>query len=297
MVSGYWAVGSRGLMARIGPGRQLFDGGGWHVVVDEVQGADDLVKKLEEAGGFAITHVARVERPSGGTFSVGELEEFTEAFSHFWRLCAEARCGPAFPVGFDTQGHPAWSRWHPTGTEPFPNASTWLDKAHPAEAEALFTTFMDRMATPYWRLVLTHAIAYLIDATRPDTVERAITMAQVLLEAVSYSWLVEERKLRTHDEYEERKAVQNIREMLMDMKVPVAIPTKLTALAATRNPKGHPVDGPQALCTSATRSCIVGARHRSRATTQSLKLGASAPGTASWSSSACAASMASTAIA
>jgi hypothetical protein len=187
-----------------------------------------------------------VERLSAETFSVADLEELTDTLTYFWWLCAEVRCGPAFPVGFDVHERPVWSRWHHTVIEHFSDAATWLDKVHLGEAEALFPTFIDRMATPYWRLVLTHAIPNLIDATRPHTVERAITMEQVLLEAVSYSWLVEERKLRTHEQYEKRKAVQNIREMLVDMQVPVAIPAKLTALATTRNPKGQPVDGPQA---------------------------------------------------
>jgi hypothetical protein len=229
------------------PGRMVFESGLWRIVMDEVQDADAVVKELNGSGGFALTHTARVEQVSGGTFTVPALAELVEAFTFFCWLCTEARCGPVLPVGFDDQGHAVWSRWNPTVTESSPSARTWLDPAHSGGAEALFPLFMDRFAHPYWRQVLRHAIAYLIDAGRPSPVNRAIIMAQVLLEAVSYSWLVEERKLRTHDDFEHRTAPQNIREMLQDMRVPVAIPAKLTALATTQNSKGNPVDGPQAL--------------------------------------------------
>src|ERR1039457_2431980 len=244
------------------PGRLVFESDHWRIVMDEVQDADAAVKELNSSGGFAFTHTARVEHLSGGTFTVPALAELVEAFTFFCWLCTEARCGPMLPVGFNGQGRAVWSRWNPTVTESFPSARTWLDCTHADEAEALFPLFMDRFAHPYWRQVLRHAIAYLIDAGRPSTVNRAIIMAQVLLEAVSYSWLVEERKLRTHDDFgDHRTTAQNIREMLQDMKVPVAIPAKLTALATTRNKKGNPVDGPQALVIK--RNEIM---HRRRAT-------------------------------
>jgi len=231
----------------VDPGRLVFEGGGWTIVVDPVRNSGDLEKLLKEDGGFALTHTAKVERTSGATFTSAELHELTEMFTFFCWLCTEARCGPILPIGFDDQGQARWARWRPTRTESFTDARTWLDHLHAGEAETLFPMFVARFADPYWRQVLTHAIAYLVEAGRPNTVERAIIMAQVLLEAMSYSWLVEERKLRTHDAFEAHNAAENIRAMLLDMKVPVAIPKNFPALATTRSKKGAPVDGPQAL--------------------------------------------------
>ena len=69
-------------------------------------------------GGFALTHTARVQRTSGGTFTAAEVRSLVEAFTYFCWLCAEARCGPVLPVGFDGQDRAVWSRWNPTRTEP-----------------------------------------------------------------------------------------------------------------------------------------------------------------------------------
>jgi hypothetical protein len=73
-------------------------------------------------------------------------------------------------------------------------------------------------------------------------------MAQVLLEAFSNSWLVEETGLRTHEAYEaDRDAAKHIRAMLLNMQIPIQIPAALVDLITTRTRKGHPADGPQAL--------------------------------------------------
>ena len=148
-------------------GRMVFESSHWRIVMDEIQDADAVIRELSGAGGFAFTHTARVEHPSGSAFTVPALAELVEAFTFFCWLCAEARCGPMLPVGFDDQGRAVWSRWNPTRTESFPDARTWLDRAHAGEAEALFPLFMDRFTHPYWGQVLRHTIAYLIDAGRP----------------------------------------------------------------------------------------------------------------------------------
>jgi hypothetical protein len=243
------------------PGRLRFEGGGWTIVADPVPGTGTLHDELQKNGGFGLTHTARVQRTSGGTFTAPEVKTLVEAFTYFCWLCAEARCGPLLPVGFDGHDNAVWSRWNPTRTESFTRAATWLDTVHAGEAEALFPAFMARFADPYWREVVIHAVEYLIEAGRPNTLQRAIVMAQILLETLSYSWLVEERALRTHTSFEKHTAAENIRAMLVDMGIPVAMPTKLVALAATRTRNGQPADdGPQALVL--TRNGIIHRRRR-----------------------------------
>ena len=238
-----------------------------------------------------------MQRTSGGTFIAAELNTFVEAFTYLCWLCAEARCGPLLPVGFDGQGSAVWSQWNPTRTESFTPAATWLDKVHAGEAEALFPTFMARFGDLYWREVVIHAVEYLVEAGRPRTLQRAIVMAQILLETLSYSWLVEERALRTHTSFERHTAAENIRAMLVDMGIPVAMPTKLVALAATRTRNGQPADGPQALVL--IRNGVIHRRRRG-VTGPPISLpsstpGGSARGTPSWPFCACAGSPASTA--
>jgi hypothetical protein len=228
-------------------GRLLLGDGDWTIILDEVPGADGFHEDLRNRGGFAFTHIARVQRTSGDRFTTDELKELVEAFTYFCWLCAEARCGPVLPVAFDVDDRPVWSRWNTAWVESFPNCPTWLDEVHADEAEALFPGFMARFNDPYWRQVLVHAINYLIEAGRPHTIDRAVVMAQVLLEAASYSWLVEELKCRTHDRFERKTSAQNIRAMVTRMGIPVSTPKRFTALAKTRTSKGHKADGPAAL--------------------------------------------------
>jgi hypothetical protein len=227
--------------------RLFFEGGGWRITLDHAAGAIELDRTLREHGGFALTHIARVERANGDKFSVAQLQELVEAFTYFCWLCAESKCGPLLPVGFNDRGRAVWSRWDAPWIEPYPAVATWLDSTHAGEAEALFPAFLRRFEDPYWRQVLRHGIHYLLEAGRPQTLERAVLMAQLLLEAVSYSWLVEEVRHRTHDGFESHTAAENIRAMLLDMGIPIEVPTRLKGLATTRTKSGHLADGPLAL--------------------------------------------------
>jgi hypothetical protein len=204
---------------------------GWTICV--IRTGHRLLPRREQGRtGGSGWHTARVQRTSGGTRSPRQP-------------CRGVRISAALPeraallpVGFDSHDNAVWSRWNPTRTESFTRAATWLDTVHAGEAEALFPAFMARFADPYWREVVIHAVEYLIEAGRPDTLQRAIVMAQILLETLSYSWLVEERALRTHTSFEKHTAAENIRAMLVDMGIPVAMPPKLVALAATRTRTG-----------------------------------------------------------
>jgi hypothetical protein len=249
------------------PGRLRFEGGGWTIMMDRVPGTRSLHDELRDNGGFGLTHTARVQRTSGATFTAAELNTFVELFTYFCWLCAEARCGPVLPVAFDSQDRAVWSRWNPTRTESFANAATWLDMVHANEAKALFPTFMARCGDPYWREVVAHAVDYLIEAGKPNPVDRAIVMAQILLETLSYSWLVVERSLLTHNRFERNNAAENIRMMVTDMGIPVTMPVNLGALARIRTRAGRPAsDGPDAVVI--TRNEIIH-RHPRTATRRS----------------------------
>lgn len=242
-----------------GPGRVVLEGGGWRLIVDQSRYSDELEKELQKTGGYAITHVARVERPDGAPFTANELQGLLDALTHFCWLAAEARCGPILPVGFDRNGAPSFARWSMPWIEPFGNSWTWLDMVHPNELKALFPGFMERYQDPYWRSVVIHAIQYMIEAGRPSTVERALIMGQLMLEAVSYSWLVEEVKVLTRARFEKRKAAENIRNLLVSMGIPIRLPDDFASLATLQPPPGAALDGPQCIVTMRNR-CV----HRRR---------------------------------
>jgi hypothetical protein len=213
---------------------------------------------LEAAGGFAITHVARLTRTSGSSFTTIDFETFIDMFTYFLWLCAERRSGPVLPVGYDTSHQAVWARWSAPWFESYPTIESWLDTIYSGEAEALFPLFYARFQDAYWGGVLRHAIHYLMDAGRPQPVQRALIMALVLLESLSFSWLVEETRTRTAASFDDKShsAGQNLRQLLSEMRIPLEVPAGLTALSQLCTRNGRPItDGPAALTT--VRNAIV----------------------------------------
>jgi len=131
--------------------RLAFTAAGWTIVLDQLHDCSERLMQVQANGGYAFTHVARLTRTDGSTFSPQQLIDILEAFAFFCWLCAECRGGPVLPVGFDARNRPVWSRWVIPWLEPYQVTASWLDELNAEEAEALFPLFMARYLDLHWK--------------------------------------------------------------------------------------------------------------------------------------------------
>ena len=78
---------------------------------------DTFGQRVDAVGGFATTHVARLQREDGEQFS---RDSEGCAGRPFW-FCSfvnGSQCGPLLPVGFEERGRAVWSSWAATTTAP-----------------------------------------------------------------------------------------------------------------------------------------------------------------------------------
>ena len=68
-------------------GRVTFEGGGWRVVLQHVDGLSTLEASLRYDSGCGITHVGRAERVDGSAFSRADAHELFDALHSF--LCLD----------------------------------------------------------------------------------------------------------------------------------------------------------------------------------------------------------------
>jgi hypothetical protein len=232
----------------VGPDRNRLESDRWTVIIDRIWGAHDRVADAAATRGYALSHVAEVRRRDGECFGTDDLRDLNEAMSYLGSFARGSRCGATLPVAFDTRGRAAWSHWSAGWIQGIEGGWSWLDEAHPEQLAELFPAFMWRWLDPYWQRVLRLAIRYYVETNVPTTIELAVALAQVVLEMLSHSWLVVERQVKSDTEFNRgrHRTTTNIRDMLEDMGIPVAIPERLSALAAWK-PRGHALDGPWAV--------------------------------------------------
>ena len=63
--------------------RMVFEAEGWRIIIDAVKKISELIKELKASSGYAITHVVKVERSDGETFSSDEANKQLEALNWF----------------------------------------------------------------------------------------------------------------------------------------------------------------------------------------------------------------------
>ena len=64
-------------------GRVILKAGGWSITIEATDKTDSLVKSLQREGGYVITHMGRIEREDGETFSSEQLKNVLSCMRQF----------------------------------------------------------------------------------------------------------------------------------------------------------------------------------------------------------------------
>jgi hypothetical protein len=130
---------------RLAKGRVEMTGCGWHLTLDKRPDSDETLKVLKRRGGYAITHVGRLERSDSRTFDRTEALEMLDGLYWFLSFVKGSSSGPFLPVGFDTSSAATWSRWGVTTTDRWPNPNGWADEHRPEEFGRVFPGFIEKL--------------------------------------------------------------------------------------------------------------------------------------------------------
>jgi hypothetical protein len=233
----------------------------WSVVLDQRRDYDDLTRQLKTNGGYALTHVGELSRGDGAPFTPVTAKSILEALHYFFSLALGSFTGPLLPVGYDRHGQPLWAEWSSPTIDQWTPVTSWSDGLHPDQLVDLFPLFMDKWRDGYWEEVLRIAIQYYRDANRPQPVQRAIAMAQIVLELLAYALLVENLKKLSKKEYNNQSAYLNFMRLLTHLTIPTHIPEDLAALSTVAHEEGWN-SGPQAV--TVLRNSVIHPKRSSR---------------------------------
>ncbi|MDX2270995.1 MAG: hypothetical protein NW237_03470 [Cyanobacteriota bacterium] len=105
-VHGQWVKNG----AKSWAGRNILTWEGWKITLDQVENFKYLRDNLKGVGGFAITHVGKIEKINGESFSSEEACELLDILDYFFSFVRGIWSGTVLEVGFDTCGNKAWRR-------------------------------------------------------------------------------------------------------------------------------------------------------------------------------------------
>jgi hypothetical protein len=234
----------------------------WRIVLVTMNNAPETKELLQEQGGYAFTHVCKLERTDESLYSLDEAREVLEAFSEYLSFARGIRVAPIFLTGYDEAGKQVWEEW-PTLVEadPWQNGCIWFD-IDSTEVVDIFPGFMRRWENDNWRGLVQESIHWYLESNKKaGGINGSIVLEQTALEKLAWVFLVEEKRSISAHGFEKIPAADQIRLLLSQLGIDSSIHHRWTDLVQ-QSKEYNWVDGPQAI--TELRNAIVHPKTKER---------------------------------
>ena len=233
-------------------GRVVLQADGWNVILAATDRTGRLTKALKAQGGYALTHVGRIAREDGSTFSSDQLDELLKCLHYFLSFALGRWAGVALPVGFDTEGTKVFEEWglRITADGSWHGTSSWFDSHHGKLLSQVFPGFVTLWTNKLWQKPLTAALYWYLGACDRRVgigVDTGLILAQTALELLAWTYCVLDRKMISAAAFQPRRlsAADKLRLLASSLNIPLEIPPHLSALHGRRGKKW--MDGMEAI--------------------------------------------------
>jgi hypothetical protein len=144
-------------------------GGGWEVTIDAIDGIAAKIDTLRGEGGYAITHVGRLVRADGRSFSVDEARTALKALGQLLSFARGDWCMPVLPVGTDADGRVVWREWGVPRLASWRVPLSWFRDEDPAALDRAFPELLRLWSNDMWRPYLRRILYTYIAANGHQT--------------------------------------------------------------------------------------------------------------------------------
>ncbi|SLN74180.1 hypothetical protein OCH7691_03706 [Oceanibacterium hippocampi] len=224
-------------------GRTILKYEQWQVELQTLPHAKDLTKQLDAEGGYAITHVGRLTRQDGRSFRISHGDRVLADLHYFLSFARGLSTTPVLPVGFDAAGSRIFEEWGMRLVTAWEPRRSWFDTMHGQCLADLYPGFMDLLRDADLGDSVRTALYWYLRSNRAGEgagVDSGVILSQAALERLASAYLPFSR-LPTVGSVHER-----LRRAFKHMKLPVAIPNEMRAIAKGKRNKDWK-DLPQAL--------------------------------------------------
>ena len=223
---------------------------GWRIAVQSMPGeaTKEAWARIKEEGGCQLTHVVKLERDDGKTFSVEDAKQQILMLTEYLSFVKGSSIWVVCDVGFDANGNRVWESWcAPRLGDP---TYSWPDWFRAKQVEELFPLFVTRWnQSEAWRDCLRHAIYWYNQANTGSGqpgIDSALILVQAALELLSHHRMVVDRVMISSDGFRKLNASDKLRMLLSGLGIPIDIPTSMPKIRDVAR-RHHWCDAPHAV--------------------------------------------------
>jgi hypothetical protein len=212
---------------------------GWRIRLSAVKEHAAIFKSLDETGGYAFTHLGRLEREDGSLFGVQDANRVLEALRRFLSFARGAAIN--FPViwAAASNGSIVWERWSSAVVDPWKGRDNWFDEHHGNLLAELFPAVADLVVDPDLEPPLGLALHwYRTSNTRAGGMEGAIILGLTALDLLGALVVVDRTGALGASKFDGLSAKDKLTKLLDTMTVPNVIPAKYADLVGFSSANG-----------------------------------------------------------
>lgn len=207
--------------------------GGWEITIACTIQTKGLVKQLEERGGYAPTHMVKIAKEDGSTFSDVDLSEALDCLYWFLSFCFGRRTGVGLPVGVDKTGKKVWEQWgFPVCARgAWKSGTCCFDVQHGEILASVFPGFWQLWTDRRWQPHLTYAVDWYLRANVAEGSETGIILGQVALELLAWKYCIQIHNICSPNGFKKLTAADRLRLLLSNLSIPPSIPPRSVPLS------------------------------------------------------------------
>jgi hypothetical protein len=159
----------------------------WVIELLPSQKSEERFKKLENYGGYALTHCGCLKKVDDTPFLSKEAEEILLALFLFFSFAKGDQYATVYPVGFDSSDNKVWESWYAPRVTSFFKTTSWFVELYPKHLEDLFFGFMAKLSENSWNDTF-RRVLYWYYTANTSNIDSGIILAQTALEKLMYMY-------------------------------------------------------------------------------------------------------------
>jgi hypothetical protein len=204
--------------------RIVFEAEEWKITLDQLEITTENVKSLNSQGGFAITHVGKLEKLNGQSFSGKDATDVLKIVADFLSFARGFRVPLILLCGYDAKNNQIWKCWDSAIGHSWKYVDSWFPMNEAHILADVLPGFLSWWRD--WKESAKVALYSYLESNFAPTLEVKILLSQLTLESMARVLLVEKEKIETEKWFDSRstKTSDKLRKLLERLKIPFALP-------------------------------------------------------------------------
>ena len=190
--------------SRISRARAVLRTENWKITIDGVSNISKTTEELHQSGGYAITSLIKIERPSksNSSISLDDTKKIIEALYFFFSFAVGRYSPVVLPVGFDSSDTESWYEWKNWLIPRWEKTISWFSgKKNWDGLGQVFPGFIKILDDPIWCEPIRRSIVWYVESSRTTADPSGrIILVQSALELLSWTYFIGAKR-KTEQEF------------------------------------------------------------------------------------------------